>query len=276
MPKPGKILKISALIIICVYIVIFGTYFIFKLDKTNLTSLLVGGGAASITLFIAVFQILGKKDAEETSIQINKIEKDVSVLKENDEFLSTKISGFNARFMSLEDQNKFHENALEDIRIGIAEKEEADFYVYMHVKHKNDIMELCKNIKNQTYNALEDQSELDLEIRKFIIELIKDFSNIVIVQYETGFDKFEGKYYKTEILNAIDLNLESNNLHKQVKEVLHKEFKNVTNNYINSVNLILANQDNGERRNNFMDRTLRFAENLTNKTLNTTHKKQIA
>jgi hypothetical protein len=275
MPKPGKIFKATILIIVSVFILIFGLYTFLKLKEESLVILISGGITGGIGLFITVFQFWIKKDSEDTKEDISDLKDDVIILKNNDITFDKKISGLNARYLSLEDQNIVYENALKDIKSGLAEKEEAEYYVYMHVKHKNEITDLCKDIKSETFTTLEDQSELDIQIRKFVIEINTSISNIIIVQYESGFDKFEPKYYKTEILNSIDLSLNNSLFEDNFKIRLHKELKKSTENYIDSVSFILANDNNGIRRENFIDKTLKYTQNLTNKTINTYYKKLV-
>lgn len=242
-----------------------------KIDYKEIVALIVG----SFTLFAIFITYIVSRNSNK---DLTGVKKDISTLKDNDEFLNKKITGLNARFLSLEDQNGAYSDALKDIKSGLAEKEERQYYIYEAIKHKNDILSLCKKIKASTSNLIDEKYNLNADIKSFLIEKVDKFTDVVRVLYETGFEEFKPKYFLTSLLNTLDSSLKNSILFSTVKDEIKREMKKRIKNYVDQVNIILANNDNGERRKRFIEFTLQFQDQSTNLMLNiyTELNKQIA
>lgn len=265
MPKPGKITKTILLIIFFVFAGFFGIYLLAKkeISEDGLITMITSAGGSAIMLIIMFYQSWIKKDSNETKLVISEVQDDIVELKNNDAHLDKKITGLNARYMSLEEQNAVYNDALKDIKIGLAEKDERSFYIYEMIKHKDDILSLCNRIKASTSNLIEEKYNLHADVESFINGKVNKFCDIITVLYQSKFDDFKPKYFLRTLLNNLDLSLSNSNLIQEVKNEIQKEMGRRIEEYVIQVNIILENNDNGERRKRFVDYTFEFQNNST-------------
>lgn len=260
MPKQGKVFKIISLIIALVFALFFGIYLIVKkeISEDGLITMITSAGGSAITLIILFYQSWIKKDSEETKIVISEVQGDIITLKNNDSSLHKKITGLNARYLSLEDQNAAYNNALKDIEIGNAERDERNYYIYEIIKHKEDILNLCNRIKASTSNLIDENYNINSDIKSFLIQKVENFTDVIRVMYESNFDEFKPKYFLTSLLNILDSSLQSSILIPKIKNEIKDEMKQRIKSYVNQINIILQNNDNGERRKRFIEFTYEF------------------
>lgn len=248
MPKTGKILKISILIILIVFILIFSIYMIFKINENNLVFLIGTGITGAIGLFISVFQILNKKDSEETQKQIVGIKKDVTELKSKVSYFDESLNVFDYTVKNMNEKQIAMDLGFIDISTSI--------------KNKEKINHLCQRMESSTFEIFENHFDINSDFRDYIIQVIDGIGVVIKNQYEYGFDEFNPAYFKRKIIKRLDLVSKNSNVNKELLPKLTSSINKNICNYITDIDDIKY-LVNGERRELFEKKTIAMTNKLS-------------
>ena len=147
----------------------------------------------------------------------------------------------------------------QEMKNGIREIEES-------FKHKKDIVNLCQQIESETSEIFDGYSEVNIMLRDYIVGVNDVISEIIERQYSYDFDMFDVKYFKTKILNKVNALTEHINyvmLDKTIFERINDKVITNIKTYITELKYI-KDLENGKRRKEFKDLTLRLTKQITN------------
>lgn len=266
--KKGNRLKLAIGLIIVTIILLIGLNYWISFDKDNVTQIIVASIIAIVTIFTATVSSKTNKEIDGIKINVKNIDEKVHAI-------DNKMIVFDKKILNIEDQEIAWKNSLKEIESGKAQSEQRQLYIFSHVQHTVEINELCVDIDAETNDYFDEKVDLDKDLKDFIIEVNGGISNIIKNQYERGFKKFKVNYFKSKLLNNLKACTTISLLETRIKDEISKDIKENICKYTNDLKLILANKDNGQRREEFIKTTLRLTEKINKRSLDKYNKFQI-
>jgi hypothetical protein len=201
-----------------------------KIDYKEIAAIFLG----SITLFAIFINYFLSKNSNK---ELTSIKSDVNILKESDKHIKNDIKA-----LSLD--QKTMQIALKDIDEGM--------------KHKQDIIKLCQQIENETYEKFDNIADINYILRDYIVTVNGKITDIIEHQYSYDFELFNVKFFKSRIIseikrlnNDIDYTAISEHCFEKISD---KVIHNIRE-YIRDLNYI-KELENGKRRKRFKELTL--------------------
>ena len=219
-----ELLKAGGGMMIIAVIILTVLYYAFKVDSETLK--IISG-----FLSVVIISLLGLIKTDKTDKKIDKLTESLGILSLDQKTMQKGIDEVNEMF-----------------------------------KHKKEIASLNQQIEKETSGIFDRIADLNIMLRDYIVSVNDVITDIITKQYGYDFDQFDAKYFKTKLLNKINhLNTDINyvminkNCFTQINDKVNQ---NITH-YINELKYI-KDLENGKRRNEFKELTLRLAKQITN------------
>jgi ATP-dependent Lon protease len=217
-------LKYGALFLLGAVVILIILYYAFKVDGDTLK--IIAGLMALMIPNLLSF------------VSSNKTNKKIDDLTRGFELLST--------------DSKLMQTAMDDINESF--------------KHRKEMANLCQKIENETSNTFERFSSINMVLKEYIVNVNDVVTSIIEKQYGYDFDLFDAKYFRTKLLNKINQISEHIN-YIMIDKTLYEKINDKTvfniKEYIRELKYI-KDLENGKRRQEFKDLTLRLTKQITN------------
>lgn len=219
-----ELVKTGGLLMLAAVIILTVLYYAFKVDTETLK--IISG-----FMSVVVISLLGLIKTDKTDKKIDKLADSVGVIKLDNQTMKKGLKDISELFF-----------------------------------HKKDITNLSQQIERETSEKFDSIANINVILRDYIVSVNDVITDIISKQYTYDFDLFDPKYFKTKIINRIkhlSNDIAYVGFDKNCFEKVNDKVMTNISTYINELKYI-KDLDNGKRRKEFKELTLRLTKQITN------------